>query len=139
MKHWIAVISREHARLAAQFGFLQVCHGKARPLRKTSKGDEVFIYCPRCKMGTGQILQTIEFQCIFKDNHIYQVEQMPHFTPFRKDVIFHKQARSVVLKEIQGLEFLTNSHWGMLARQVFFEITAFDAAKIRKAMGIYEG
>ncbi|WP_144755530.1 EVE domain-containing protein [Bartonella saheliensis] len=139
MKHWIAVISREHACLAAKFGFLQVCHGKAGPLQKTSKGDEVFIYCPRCEMGTGQILRTIEFQCIFKDNHIYQVEQMPHFSPFRKDVIFHKQAQSVVLKKIQGLEFLTNHHWGILARRVFFEIAPYDATLIRKAMGIHEG
>ncbi|WP_375703463.1 EVE domain-containing protein [Bartonella sp. AD13SXNS] len=139
MKHWIAVISRAYARLSAEFGFLQVCHGKAGSLRKTSKEDEVFIYYPRCEMGTGQILQTIEFQCIFKDNHIYQVEQAPQFTPFRKDVIFNKQAQPVVLKEIQELEFLTNPHWGLLARQVFFEITVCDAARISKAMGISNG
>ncbi|WP_208435019.1 EVE domain-containing protein [Bartonella phoceensis] len=82
MKHWIVVISQEHARLTAEFGFLQVFHGKAGPLQKTSKGDEAFIYCPRCKTGTRQVLQTLEFQCIFKDNHIYQVEQAPHFLPF---------------------------------------------------------
>ncbi|UNE54621.1 EVE domain-containing protein [Bartonella machadoae] len=139
MKHWIAVISRTHARLAAEFGFLQVCHGKASPLQKTSKGDEVFIYCPRNEMGTGQILQTIEFQCVFKDNHIYQVEQAPHFIPFRKDVIFNKQAQPVVLKEIEGLKLLKKPHWGMLARRGFFEITAYDANKIREAMGIYDG
>ncbi|WP_156851634.1 EVE domain-containing protein [Bartonella refiksaydamii] len=127
MKHWIAVISRAHARFAAEFGFLQVCHGKAGPLRKTSKGDEAFIYCPRCEIGTGQVIQTIEFQCIFKDDHIYQVKQAPNFVPFRKDVIFNKQAQSVILKEIQGLEFLTNPHWGMLAQRDFFEITAYDA------------
>ncbi|WP_317992819.1 EVE domain-containing protein [Bartonella gliris] len=139
MKHWIAVISQAHARLAAKFGFLQVCHGKAWPLRKTSKGDEVFIYCPRCEIRSGKVLQTIEFQCIFKDNHIYQVEQDPNFMPFRKDVIFNEQARPVVLKAVQGLELLTNPHWGMLARRGFFEITAYDAALIRAAMGISNG
>ncbi|WP_409361541.1 EVE domain-containing protein [Bartonella heixiaziensis] len=136
MKHWIAVISRDHARLAAEFGFLQVCHGKAGPLRKTSKGDEAFIYCPRCEMRSGKVLQTIEFQCIFKDNHVYQVEQALQFAPFRKNVIFNKQAQPIVLKEIQGLKFLTNPQWGMLARRGFFEITAYDAARIREAMGI---
>ncbi|EJF81414.1 Uncharacterised protein [Candidatus Bartonella washoeensis] len=84
MKHWAAVILRAYARLAAEFGFLQVCHGKAAPLRQTSKGDEVFIYCPRNEMGTGQNLQTIEFQCVFTGNHIYQVEQAPHFYHFEK-------------------------------------------------------
>ncbi|GAA4666725.1 EVE domain-containing protein [Bartonella pachyuromydis] len=137
MKHWIAVISRAHACLAAEFGFLQVCHGKAGPLRKTSKGDEVFIYCPRSEMGTGKILQTIEFQCMFKDNHIYQVEQTPGFKPFRKDVTFNKQGKPVVLKSIKGLTLFTNPHWGMLARRGFFEITAFDAILIREAMGIF--
>ncbi|WP_208434342.1 EVE domain-containing protein [Bartonella taylorii] len=139
MKHWIAVISRAYARLAAEFGFLQVCHGKAVPLRKTSKGDEAFIYCPRSEIGTGQVLQTIEFQCIFKDNYIYQVEKAPDFIPFRKDVIFNKQAQSVILKEIQDLDFLTNSHWGILVRRIFFEITAYDAARIYEAMGIHDG
>ena len=42
--HWIAVISRAHSRIAAASEFLQVCHGKAGPLRKTEAGDEVFIY-----------------------------------------------------------------------------------------------
>ncbi|VEJ44873.1 Uncharacterised protein [Bartonella vinsonii] len=138
MKHWIAVISQDHARLAAKLGFLQICHGKAAPLQKTSKGDEVFIYCPRSEMGTGKILQTIEFQCVFKDNHIYQVEQVPDFKPFRKDAVFNKQAKPVVLKEVQSLEFLSNPHWGMLARRGFFEITTHDATQIRKAMGIYD-
>ncbi|UTO28675.1 EVE domain-containing protein [Bartonella harrusi] len=125
--------------MAVEFGFLQVYHGKASPLRNTSKGDEIFIYCPRNEIGTGQILQTIEFQCVFKDNHIYQVEQAPHFVPFRKDVIFNKQSQHIVLKEIKGLEFLKNPHWEILARRGFFEITTYDANKIREAMGIYDG
>ena len=28
MKHWIAVVSREHAQIAAHSGFLQVNHGQ---------------------------------------------------------------------------------------------------------------
>lgn len=47
---------------------------------------------------------------------------MPNFVPFQKDVIFNKQAQSVILKEIQGLDFLTNSHWGLLARRVFLKL-----------------
>ena len=44
LKHGIAVVSRDHARIAARSGFLQVNHGKAAPLRRTSGGDEVFIW-----------------------------------------------------------------------------------------------
>lgn len=88
MKHWIAVISRAHARIAADSEFLQVCHGKAGPLRQTSAGDEVFIYCPRSEINAGEILKTVEFQCIFNNDDVYQVEQFPGFRPFRKDVTF---------------------------------------------------
>ncbi|MEQ1977499.1 EVE domain-containing protein [Xenorhabdus sp. SGI240] len=134
MKHWIAVISRAHARLAADSGFLQVCHGKAGPLRKTRAGDEVFIYCPRSEMKSGEILKTVEYQCVFTHDDIYQVEQFPGFKPFRKDVIFDPSFQSVVLKDIDGLEFTANPQWGMLARRGFFEISTNDAARIRTAM-----
>ena len=75
MKHWIAVVSRDHAQIAARSGFLQVNHGKAAPLRKTSAGDEVFIYCPRSGMGAGEVLKRVEFRCVVKNDTIYQVEQ----------------------------------------------------------------
>lgn len=71
-------------------------------------------------MHSDQVIQRIEFQCIIKDNYVYQIEQAHHFVSFRKRVIFNKQAKSVVLKKVQGLVFLTNSHWRMLARWGFF-------------------
>ncbi|BEM34568.1 EVE domain-containing protein [Serratia sp. Lou2A] len=134
MKHWIAVISQAHARIAAESGFLQVCHGKAGPLRKTRSGDEVFIYCPRSEMGGGDVLKTVEFHCVFQNDDVYQVEQFPGFTPHRKDVVFNRHFQPVVLKEVAGLEFTADSHWGMLARRGFFEIGPHDAALLRKAM-----
>lgn len=68
MKHWLAVISLEHANMAASSGFLQVCHGKAAPLRRTSAGDEFFIYSPKTGMGTGELVELLrerlaEFCC----------------------------------------------------------------------------
>ncbi|WP_245257365.1 hypothetical protein [Bartonella vinsonii] len=74
-----------------------------------------------------------------KTTTFMQVEQTPDFIPFRKDAVFNKQAKPVVLKEVQGLEFLSNPRWGMLARRGFFEITTHDASRIRKAMEIYDG
>ncbi|WP_370931497.1 EVE domain-containing protein [Bartonella sp. DGB1] len=132
MKHWIAVISRDHAQTAARSGFLQVCHGKASPLRRTNAGDEVFIYCPRSEMGGGTILKTIEFHGIFKNNEVYQVEQFPGFNPYRKDVIFMRNFQPLILKEVKGLEFTTTPHWGMLARRGFFEISPHDAALLKQ-------
>lgn len=34
MKSWIAVASAEHVRSGRSQGFMQVCHGKAAPLRR---------------------------------------------------------------------------------------------------------
>lgn len=134
MRHWVAVISREHASIAAGSGFLQVCHGKAAPLRQTGAGDEVFIYCPRTEMGKGALLRTVEYHCVFRDDVIYQVEQFPGFRPFRKDVTFSKNLCAVVLKNVAGLQFSSNSGWGMLTRRGFFEIGLSDAALLRTAM-----
>lgn len=46
MRHWVAVISREHASIAAGSGFLQVCHGKAAPLRQTGAGMKYLFTAP---------------------------------------------------------------------------------------------
>jgi hypothetical protein len=43
---WIAVASAEHVRIGRARGFMQVCHGKAAPLRRLSPGDRVIYYSP---------------------------------------------------------------------------------------------
>ncbi len=45
-KSWIAVASAEHVRLGRSQGFMQVCHGKAAPLRRITPGDAVAYYSP---------------------------------------------------------------------------------------------
>ena len=135
MKHWIAVVSRDHAQIAARSGFLQVNHGKAAPLRRTSTGDEVFIYCPRSGMRAGEVLKRVEFRCVkvaeagriprvIENDTVYQVEQAPGFKPFRKDVRFDTGFQGISIGDVQGMELTANPHWGMLARRGFFEISA---------------
>lgn len=41
IQNWIAVASAEHARRGREGGFMQVCHGKAAPLRRMGAGDRV--------------------------------------------------------------------------------------------------
>jgi hypothetical protein len=40
-KNWIAIASAEHVRIGRAQGFMQICHGKATPLRRLSPGDTV--------------------------------------------------------------------------------------------------
>lgn len=43
---WIAVASADHVMIGRALGFMQVCHGKAAPLRRLRAGDRVIYYVP---------------------------------------------------------------------------------------------
>jgi hypothetical protein len=45
-RNWVAVASAEHVRIGRGQGFMQVCHGKAAPLRRLHSGDGVVYYSP---------------------------------------------------------------------------------------------
>lgn len=136
MRHWLAIISLEHANIAASSGFLQVCHGKAVPLRRTSAGDEFFIYSPKMGMSSGESIMAITYRGTFDDDHVYQVEQAPGFTPFRKDVTFDQGFRRVPIRAIVGMELTANPNWGLIIRRGFVELSAADAVRIKNEAGI---
>ena len=43
---WVAVASAEHVRHGREHGFMQVCHGKAAPLRRIHPGDRIVYDSP---------------------------------------------------------------------------------------------
>lgn len=131
MKHWLAVISLEHASIAATSGFLQVCHGKEAPLRRTSAGDEFFIYSPKTGMGIGDSIMSFTYRGIFVDNHVYQVEQFPGFFPFRKDVIFDLDFPRIPLKMVTDMDLRATPNLGLVLRRGFVELTAADSLRIK--------
>ena len=45
-RNWLAVASAEHVEIGRSAGFMQVCHGKASPLRRVQPGDRVVYYSP---------------------------------------------------------------------------------------------
>ena len=51
MKCWIAVASAEHVRIGRVHGFMQVCHGKAVPLRRLKPNDWIVYYSPTVTFG----------------------------------------------------------------------------------------
>jgi len=56
-RHWIAVASAEHVALGRAQGFMQVCHGRAAPLRRLHAGDWVSYYSPSTRFGGKDRLQ----------------------------------------------------------------------------------
>lgn len=55
--NWIAVACAAHVRRGRSEGFMQVCHGKAAPLRRIRPGDGVVYYSPTTALGGGEPLQ----------------------------------------------------------------------------------
>jgi hypothetical protein len=51
-RNWLAVASAEHVRIGRAEGFMQVCHGKAVPLRRLRPDDWVIYYLPTDVSGS---------------------------------------------------------------------------------------
>ena len=92
-KNWIAVASAEHVRLGQQAGFMQVCHGKAAPLRRIQPGDGVLYYSPTTTFKGKEKLQAFTAIGIAKDQEPYPIDLGEDFCPFRRDVKWLQGAR----------------------------------------------
>jgi hypothetical protein len=60
-RHWVIVVSRDHARRGVRDGFVMANHGKRAPLARMSKGDGVFVYSPATSYPKGEPLRAITF------------------------------------------------------------------------------
>ncbi|MBB4169275.1 hypothetical protein FHX09_003126 [Rhizobium sp. BK538] len=83
---WIAVASAEHVRIGRAAGFMQVCHGKGGPLRRTAPGDTVIYYSPSEAFRGKDRRQAFTAIGIITDRSPYQAEMFPGFVPWRRDV-----------------------------------------------------
>lgn len=135
-KNWIAVASAEHVRLGRGKGFMQVCHGKAAPLRRIQPGDGVVYYSPTSAFRGKDQLQSFTAIGVVRDGSPYQAE-MEGFTPFRRDVDW-RTAEEVPIKPLLGrLQFTAaKRNWGYQLRFGLFEISEHDMAVIAAAMGV---
>ena len=43
-RNWLAVASADHVAIGRRGGFMQVCHGKAAPLRRIQPGDTILMH-----------------------------------------------------------------------------------------------
>jgi len=129
-KHWLAVVSLEHAQVAFKSGFLQVCHGRAEPLRRAAVDDDVFVYCPKTAMENGKSLMSVHFRGRFASERLYNVEMFPGFAPWRRDVAFDASFKPIDIRRIAGLRLTAEPSWGLALRRGFIELRADDAARI---------
>lgn len=135
MKFWIGVVSREHVKRGEKEGFIQLCHGKAAPLKRISAGDWLIYYSPKEQYPGAEACQKFTAICQVTGNAPYQVEMFPGFCPFRLDVDY-KPCKEVEIRPLlEKLNFIDNpKNWGMKFRYGHFEIDEHDFNLLKKEM-----
>ena len=134
-RNWVAVASAEHVRIGRSKGFMQVCHGKAAPLRRIQPGDGVVYYSPTSVFRSKDQLQSFTAIGVISDGSPYQAE-MEGFSPFRRDVNWCAAEDAPIKPLVERLEFTAaKRNWGYQLRFGLFEISEHDIAMIAAAMG----
>lgn len=88
MKYWINVVSRDHLQRGIAGGFMQANHGKNTGLKRLKTGDYVLFYSPKTSYQGGEPLQAFTALAQVADDELYQVEMVPGFVPWRRNVTY---------------------------------------------------
>ena len=136
-QNWIAVASAEHVRRGCSEGFMQVCHGKAAPLRRVRPGSRVVYYSPTETFGGTDRLQAFTALGIVRHVEAYQVDMGGGFHPFRRDIDWFATRPAPIKPLLDRLELTGGQrNWGQKFRFGLVAISALDMAVVAEAMGI---
>ena len=137
-RNWIAVASAQHARRGCatpEAGFMQVCHGKAAPLRRVQAGDRVAYYAPTVTMGGKDKLQAFISIGIARPGDPYAFDMGGGFVPFRKDVAYVPAQEAPIAPLLDRFEFVEDrNRWGVKFRFGLFAVSDHDMRLIAQAM-----
>lgn len=132
---WIAVASGEHVKIGRAGGFMQVCHGKAVPLRRLRPGDRVAYYSPTATFRGSDTLQAFTAIGIVKDGEPYQADMGGGFHPFRRDVAWIDSHEAPIRPLLGTLDLAAGGRsWGYQLRFGLFTVSDHDMAVIAAAM-----
>lgn len=133
---WIAVASAEHVRIGRAGGFMQVCHGKAAPLRRLRPGDRVAYYSPTGTFRGGDTLQAFTALGVVRPGEVYQADMGGGFHPFRRDVAWNDAGEAPTRPLLGALDFVAGGrNWGYQLRFGLFAVSDHDMDVIAEAMG----
>lgn len=135
-KCWVAVASGEHVRAGVEASIMQVCHGKAAPLRRMSPGDRVVYYSPTASFRGADKLQAFTAYGRVKNGEPYLFDMGGGFRPYRRDVVW-EGTPTVPIRPLLGVLAFTSGvrNWGYQLRFGLFEIGGGDMDLIEEAMG----
>ncbi|MEJ6000436.1 EVE domain-containing protein [Paucibacter soli] len=134
-RNWLAVASAEHVRRGRAEGFMQVCHGKAAPLRRLAPGDRVVYYSPTETFGGQDRLQAFTAIGTLRLGSPYQVDMDGGFCPFRRDVDWLAARPAPIAPLLERLDLTRGQrNWGYQLRFGLLELGAADLDLIAQAM-----
>jgi hypothetical protein len=132
---WIAIASAEHVRRGRMGGFMQVCHGKAAPLRRIRRGDRVVYYSPTATFGGKDRLQAFTAIGSVTDDDPYGADMGDGFEPYRRAVAWEDVGDVFIRPLLDSLEFTAGRpKWGYQLRFGLFAISGHDGRLIEAAM-----
>lgn len=134
---WIGVVSRQHAHVGVEGGFIQLNHGKKAPLQRLRAGDGVVVYSPRTAYPDGEVLQSFTAIGVVRSGEVYRVKMSKDFEPYRVDVSFFKAKEAPIRPLVEALSFIQNkTRWGAAFRFGHLRVPTEDFMLIAKAMGV---
>jgi hypothetical protein len=133
---WVAVASAEHVLRGRRGGFMQVCHGKAGPLRRVRPGDRVAYYSPTGHFGGTDRLQAFTAIGTVLEGDPYEVDMGEGFRPFHRDVAWDAvSCDASIAPLLDRLSFTAGrQRWGYAFRFGLLRATSGDMALIGEAM-----
>ncbi|MFZ6770506.1 EVE domain-containing protein [Undibacterium sp. Di26W] len=136
-RNWIAVASADHVQGGQRDGFMQVCHGKAAPLRRLQGGDRIVYYSPSQVFGSKIKLQAFTALGIILPRATYQVAMGEGFHPYRRDVLWLPSQIAAIHPLLESMEFSAGvRNWAYQFRFGIVEISSHDMDIIAAAMQV---
>jgi hypothetical protein len=136
-QNWIGVASAEHVRNGRQSGVMQLCHGKAAPLKRAQPGDVIAYYSPTITFRGKDKCQAFTALGIVRAGEPYPFDMGGGFCPFRRDVDWLETHDAPIAPLLDALDFTRGRrNWGYQLRFGIFAVSDHDMALIAAAMGI---
>lgn len=134
-QHWLAVASGDHVARGLAGGFMQVCHGRAAPLRRIEPGDGVVYYSPTRVIGVADGFKAFTAIGTVRESEPYRVDMGGGFVPFRRDVDWRQATVAPIAPLLDSLDLTRDRrNWGHQLRFGLLAIGLDDFCRIGAAM-----
>ena len=115
---------------------MQVCHGKAAPLRRIQPGDGVAYYSPTISFGGRAPYRAFTAAGIVAEGNPYVVDMGQGFRPWRRNVYWRETREALIAPLLAQLAFSAgNTNWGYQLRFGVLAVAWSDFAIILAATG----